>query len=882
MANLSKTYQPKEFEKRIYEMWEEGGYFKPKNDATRETFTVVLPPPNITGQLHMGHALNHTLQDILIRYKRMQGFDTLWQPGTDHASIATEVKVVERIREKEGKTKEEIGRDEFLKRAWEWKEEFGGRIVEQMKKLGDSCDWDRERFTMDEGCNDAVIEFFIKLYEDGYIYRGNRIINWCVDCKTTISDAEVEHDDVNGHFWHFKYMFKDSDEFLEVATTRPETILGDTAVAVNPNDERYRHLVGKTLIVPFLNREIPLIADEYVEMEFGTGVVKITPSHDPNDFEVGLRHDLPQIVVMNEDGTMNEKAGKYRGMSRYECRKAIVKDLEEAGLLVQVKDHMHAVGHCYRCHNVVEPMVSKQWFVKMNELAKPALEALATKDLNLVPERFDKIYTMWLENIRDWCISRQLWWGHRIPAYYCRECGELMVGKEMPDYCPKCKSTDIVQDEDVLDTWFSSALWPMSTLGWPKTTREMLRFFPTGTLVTAYDIIFFWVVRMVFSSLYLTEEVPFKDVFIHGLIRDEQGRKMSKSLGNGIDPLEVIDNYGADALRFMLSQSNTPGNDMRFYMEKVEAARNFANKLWNASRFILMNLEEYTPSLTARKEAEPYFELSDKWILSLCNKVIKEVSDNLDKYEFSLAADKIYDFTWSNFCDWYIEMVKPRLYGDDKNAKDVALYTLQYVLKNILKLLHPFMPFITEEIYSFLGTQDKLIVSDWPQQTKEDSYGKEENQINVVMSAVKAIRNTRAEMNVPPSKKARLMAICEGETRDILRDSEVYLKTLASVSELSFPQEEDIPDDAVAIVIDKAKLYLPLEELVDIAKELERLNKEKQKLEGEIKRAEGKLSNKGFTDKAPESLVQAEKDKKLKFEEMLKNVEESIAKLENR
>lgn len=882
MANLSKTYQPKEFEKRIYEMWEEGGYFKPKNDATRETFTVVLPPPNITGQLHMGHALNHTLQDILIRYKRMQGFDTLWQPGTDHASIATEVKVVERIREKEGKTKEEIGRDEFLKRAWEWKEEFGGRIVEQMKKLGDSCDWDRERFTMDEGCNDAVIEFFIKLYEDGYIYRGNRIINWCVDCKTTISDAEVEHDDVNGHFWHFKYMFKDSDEFLEVATTRPETILGDTAVAVNPNDERYRHLVGKTLIVPFLNREIPLIADEYVEMEFGTGVVKITPSHDPNDFEVGLRHDLPQIVVMNEDGTMNEKAGKYRGMSRYECRKAIVKDLEEAGLLVQVKDHMHAVGHCYRCHNVVEPMVSKQWFVKMNELAKPALEALATKDLNLVPERFDKIYTMWLENIRDWCISRQLWWGHRIPAYYCRECGELMVGKEMPDYCPKCKSTDIVQDEDVLDTWFSSALWPMSTLGWPKTTREMLRFFPTGTLVTAYDIIFFWVVRMVFSSLYLTEEVPFKDVFIHGLIRDEQGRKMSKSLGNGIDPLEVIDNYGADALRFMLSQSNTPGNDMRFYMEKVEAARNFANKLWNASRFILMNLEEYTPSLTARKEAEPYFELSDKWILSLCNKVIKEVSDNLDKYEFSLAADKIYDFTWSNFCDWYIEMVKPRLYGDDKNAKDAALYTLQYVLKNILKLLHPFMPFITEEIYSFLGTQDKLIVSDWPQQTKEDSYGKEENQINVVMSAVKAIRNTRAEMNVPPSKKARLMAICEGETRDILRDSEVYLKTLASVSELSFPQEEDIPDDAVAIVIDKAKLYLPLEELVDIAKELERLNKEKQKLEGEIKRAEGKLSNKGFTDKAPESLVQAEKDKKLKFEEMLKNVEESIAKLENR
>lgn len=879
MANLAKTYQPKDFEKRIYEMWEKEGYFKPRNDVSRETYSIVLPPPNITGQLHMGHALDHTLQDILIRYKRMEGYDTLWQPGTDHASIATEVKVVERIREKEGKTKEEIGREEFLKRAWAWKEEFGNRIVEQMKQLGDSCDWSRERFTMDEGCNDAVVDFFIKLYEEGYIYRGNRIINWCVDCKTSLSDAEVDHEDTNGHFWHFKYMFKDSDEFLEVATTRPETILGDTAVAVHPGDERYKHLIGKTLIVPFMDREIPLIADEYVEQDFGTGVVKITPAHDPNDFEVGLRHNLEQIIVMNEDGTMNEKAGKYVGMSRYECRKAIVKDLEDAGMLVATKDHMHAVGHCYRCHNVVEPMVSKQWFVKMKDLATPALEVLSKKDLTLIPERFDKIYNMWLENIRDWCISRQLWWGHRIPAYYCQACGEMMVAKEKPCCCSKCHSTDLKQDEDVLDTWFSSALWPMSTLGWPKETEELSRFFPTSTLVTGYDIIFFWVIRMVFSSLYCTKEIPFKDVFIHGLVRDEQGRKMSKSLGNGIDPLEIIDQYGADALRFMLSRSNTPGNDMRFYMERVEAARNFGNKLWNASRFIFMNLEEYQPNLKKREKVEPYFELSDKWIISLSNEVTKEVSENLDKYELSLAGDKIYDFTWSNFCDWYIEMVKPRLYGTDNNAKDAALYTLQYVLKKILKLLHPFMPFITEEIYSYLGEEEKLIVAQWPTFDEKDCYKKEENQIEVTMAAVKAIRNCRSEMNVPPSKKARLLVVTEGETKEIFQSSEIYLQTLASVSQMEFVKEEQIPEDAVALVIDKAKLYLPLEELVDFQKELERLNKEKAKLEGEIKRAEGKLNNKGFTDKAPEALVQAERDKKVKFEEMLANVMDSIAKM---
>ncbi len=879
MANLAKTYQPKDFEKRIYEMWEKEGYFKPRNDVSRETYSIVLPPPNITGQLHMGHALDHTLQDILIRYKRMEGYDTLWQPGTDHASIATEVKVVERIREKEGKTKEEIGREEFLKRAWAWKEEFGNRIVEQMKQLGDSCDWSRECFTMDEGCNDAVVDFFVKLYEEGYIYRGNRIINWCVDCKTSLSDAEVDHEDTNGHFWHFKYMFKDSDEFLEVATTRPETILGDTAVAVHPDDERYKRLIGKTLIVPFMDREIPLIADEYVEQDFGTGVVKITPAHDPNDFEVGLRHNLEQIIVMNEDGTMNEKAGKYIGMSRYECRKAIVKDLEDAGMLVATKDHMHAVGHCYRCHNVVEPMVSKQWFVKMKDLATPALEVLSKKDLTLIPERFDKIYNMWLENIRDWCISRQLWWGHRIPAYYCQACGEMMVAKEKPCCCSKCHSTDLKQDEDVLDTWFSSALWPMSTLGWPKETEELSRFFPTSTLVTGYDIIFFWVIRMVFSSLYCTKEVPFKDVFIHGLVRDEQGRKMSKSLGNGIDPLEIIDQYGADALRFMLSRSNTPGNDMRFYMERVEAARNFGNKLWNASRFIFMNLEEYQPNLKKREKVEPYFELSDKWIISLSNEVTKEVSENLDKYELSLAGDKIYDFTWSNFCDWYIEMVKPRLYGTDNNAKDATLYTLQYVLKKILKLLHPFMPFITEEIYSYLGEEEKLIVAQWPTFDEKDCYKKEENQIEVTMAAVKAIRNCRSEMNVPPSKKARLLVVTEGETKEIFQSSEIYLQTLASVSQMEFVKEEQIPEDAVALVIDKAKLYLPLEELVDFQKELERLNKEKAKLEGEIKRAEGKLNNKGFTDKAPEALVQAERDKKVKFEEMLANVMDSIAKM---
>ncbi len=879
MANLAKTYQPKDFEKRIYEMWEKEGYFKPRNDVSRETYSIVLPPPNITGQLHMGHALDHTLQDILIRYKRMEGYDTLWQPGTDHASIATEVKVVERIREKEGKTKEEIGREEFLKRAWAWKEEFGNRIVEQMKQLGDSCDWSRERFTMDEGCNDAVVDFFIKLYEEGYIYRGNRIINWCVDCKTSLSDAEVDHEDTNGHFWHFKYMFKDSDEFLEVATTRPETILGDTAVAVHPGDERYKHLIGKTLIVPFMDREIPLIADEYVEQDFGTGVVKITPAHDPNDFEVGLRHNLEQIIVMNEDGTMNEKAGKYVGMSRYECRKAIVKDLEDAGMLVATKNHMHAVGHCYRCHNVVEPMVSKQWFVKMKDLATPALEVLSKKDLTLIPERFDKIYNMWLENIRDWCISRQLWWGHRIPAYYCQACGEMMVAKEKPCCCSKCHSTDLKQDEDVLDTWFSSALWPMSTLGWPKETEELSRFFPTSTLVTGYDIIFFWVIRMVFSSLYCTKEIPFKDVFIHGLVRDEQGRKMSKSLGNGIDPLEIIDQYGADALRFMLSRSNTPGNDMRFYMERVEAARNFGNKLWNASRFIFMNLEEYQPNLKKREKVEPYFELSDKWIISLSNEVTKEVSENLDKYELSLAGDKIYDFTWSNFCDWYIEMVKPRLYGTDNNAKDATLYTLQYVLKKILKLLHPFMPFITEEIYSYLGEEEKLIVAQWPTFDEKDCYKKEENQIEVTMAAVRAIRNCRSEMNVPPSKKARLLVVTEGETKEIFQSSEIYLQTLASVSQMEFVKEEQIPEDAVALVIDKAKLYLPLEELVDFQKELERLNKEKAKLEGEIKRAEGKLNNKGFTDKAPEALVQAERDKKVKFEEMLANVMDSIAKM---
>lgn len=881
MENLPKNYNPREFERKIYKEWEEGGYFKYKIDPSKDPYCIVLPPPNITGQLHMGHALDHTLQDILIRWKRMQGYNTLWQPGTDHASIATEVKVVERLREKEGLTKEEIGREEFLKRAWAWKEEFGGRIVEQMKQLGDSCDWSRERFTMDEGCNEAVTKFFVKLYEEGYIYRGNRIINWCVDCKTSLSDAEVDHEETAGNFYHVLYQVKDSQETIEIATTRPETILGDTAVAVHPEDERYRHMIGKTVLVPIVGREIPIVADDYVDREFGTGAVKITPAHDPNDFEVGERHILPRLIVMNEDGTMNENAGKYAGMTRYECRKAIVDDLKESGQLVKIKEHTHNVGQCYRCHNTVEPFLSKQWFVKMKDLAKPAIDLLENGELHLIPERFDKIYLNWLHNIRDWNISRQLWWGHRIPAYYCQDCDEIIVADKKPEMCPKCKSFHIKQDEDVLDTWFSSALWPFSTLGWPKMTRELTHFYPTSVLVTGYDIIFFWVIRMVFSSMFVMDEKPFEHVFIHGLVRDAEGKKMSKSAGNGIDPLDIIESYGADALRFTLTTGNSPGNDMRFYMERVEASRNFANKIWNATRFILMNMDREEFFKIGREEVESKLELSDKWILSRANAVAKEMTENMEKFELGMAASKVYDFAWSEFCDWYIELVKPRLF-EEGNDKQAVYYTLTYVLKQVLKLLHPFMPFITEEIWSYLKEEDKLIVSSWPVYRQEDVFDIEEKQMDCIIGAIRNIRNVRAEMNVPPSKKAKLFIVAQDSVKDAMHLGAMYFKTLASTSEVQFALEEEVPGDAVSIVIEGAKLFIPMDELVDFAKELERLTKEKEKLESEIRRVEGKLSNPGFVAKAPQSLVDEEKAKKVKFEETLRSVEEMIRKINAR
>lgn len=881
MENLPKNYNPREFERKIYKEWEEGGYFKYKIDPSKDPYCIVLPPPNITGQLHMGHALDHTLQDILIRWKRMQGYNTLWQPGTDHASIATEVKVVERLREKEGLTKEEIGREEFLKRAWAWKEEFGGRIVEQMKQLGDSCDWSRERFTMDEGCNEAVTKFFVKLYEEGYIYRGNRIINWCVDCKTSLSDAEVDHEETAGNFYHVLYQVKDSQETIEIATTRPETILGDTAVAVHPEDERYRHMIGKTVLVPIVGREIPIVADDYVDREFGTGAVKITPAHDPNDFEVGERHILPRLIVMNEDGTMNENAGKYAGMTRYECRKAIVDDLKESGQLVKIKEHTHNVGQCYRCHNTVEPFLSKQWFVKMKDLAKPAIDLLENGELHLIPERFDKIYLNWLHNIRDWNISRQLWWGHRIPAYYCQDCDEIIVADKKPEMCPKCKSFHIKQDEDVLDTWFSSALWPFSTLGWPKMTRELTHFYPTSVLVTGYDIIFFWVIRMVFSSMFVMDEKPFEHVFIHGLVRDAEGKKMSKSAGNGIDPLDIIESYGADALRFTLTTGNSPGNDMRFYMERVEASRNFANKIWNATRFILMNMDREEFFKIGREEVESKLELSDKWILSRANAVAKEMTENMEKFELGMAASKVYDFAWSEFCDWYIELVKPRLF-EEGNDKQAVYYTLTYVLKQVLKLLHPFMPFITEEIWSYLKEEDKLIVSSWPVYRQEDVFDIEEKQMDCIIGAIRNIRNVRAEMNVPPSKKAKLFIVAQDSVKDAMHLGAMYFKTLASTSEVQFALEEEVPGDAVSIVIEGARLFIPMDELVDFAKELERLTKEKEKLESEIRRVEGKLSNPGFVAKAPQSLVDEEKAKKVKFEETLRSVEEMIRKINAR
>lgn len=879
--NLAKNYNPKDFEDRIYKEWQDKGLFKSKIDKTRKSFSIVMPPPNITGQLHMGHALDDTLQDILTRWKRMDGYEALWIPGTDHASIATEVKVVDKINKETGKSKYEIGREEFLKYAWAWKEEFGGKIVNQVKKLGASCDWDLERFTMDEGCNKAVTKFFVKLYEEGHIYRGNRIINWCPDCKTTLSDAEVEHEDQEGNFWHIKYPIKDSEEYLEIATTRPETLLGDSGIAVHPEDERYIHLVGKTAVLPLVGRELPIVADEYVDKEFGTGAVKMTPAHDPNDFEVGKRHQLEEINVMNDDATMNELAGKYAGMDRYECRKALVADLDEAGYLIKVKKHDHAVGTCYRCHTTVEPRLSLQWFVKMDELAKPAIDILKKGELKFVPDKFDKTYLQWLENIRDWCVSRQLWWGHQIPAYYCQDCGEIIVAEEAPHECTKCKSSNIKQDEDVLDTWFSSGLWPFETMGWPDKTDMLDYYYPTSVLVTGYDIIFFWVVRMAFSAMFCMNEKPFEHVLIHGLVRDSEGRKMSKSLGNGIDPLEIIDQYGADALRFTLATGNSPGNDMRFYMERVEFARNFNNKLWNASRFVFMNLEDESllEGLT-RESVKANLTLADKWIISRANRVVKEVNYNMDQFDLGIGLQKAYDFTWSEYCDWYIEIVKPRLYGDDREAKRAALYTLTYVLEKILKLLHPFIPFITEEIYSYLPTvEGYIITAEYPHYEEADDMLAEEEKMNLIMDGIRNVRNVRAEMNVPPSKKAKIIIVPTDDKRPAMEDGKEYFKSLASASEVEIQDNKDgIPEDAVSVVIDGVELFIPLDELVDFEKEKERLNKERDKALAEIKRVEGKLNNPGFVNKAPAKLVEEEKAKKEKFEEILHTIEERLAK----
>ena len=879
--NLAKNYDPKDFEDRIYKEWQDKGLFKSKIDKTKKSFSIVMPPPNITGQLHMGHALDDTLQDILTRWKRMDGYEALWIPGTDHASIATEVKVVDKINKETGKSKYEIGREEFLKYAWAWKEEFGGKIVNQVKKLGASCDWDLERFTMDEGCNKAVTKFFVKLYEEGHIYRGNRIINWCPDCKTTLSDAEVEHEDQEGNFWHIKYPIKDSEEYLEIATTRPETLLGDSGIAVHPEDERYIHLVGKTAVLPLVGRELPIVADEYVDKEFGTGAVKMTPAHDPNDFEVGKRHQLEEINVMNDDATMNELAGKYAGMDRYECRKALVADLDEAGYLIKVKKHDHAVGTCYRCHTTVEPRLSLQWFVKMDELAKPAIDILKKGELKFVPDKFDKTYLQWLENIRDWCVSRQLWWGHQIPAYYCQDCGEIIVAEEAPHECTKCKSSNIKQDEDVLDTWFSSGLWPFETMGWPDKTDMLDYYYPTSVLVTGYDIIFFWVVRMAFSAMFCMNEKPFEHVLIHGLVRDSEGRKMSKSLGNGIDPLEIIDQYGADALRFTLATGNSPGNDMRFYMERVEFARNFNNKLWNASRFVFMNLEDESllEGLT-RESVKANLTLADKWIISRANRVVKEVNYNMDQFDLGIGLQKAYDFTWSEYCDWYIEIVKPRLYGDDREAKRAALYTLTYVLEKILKLLHPFIPFITEEIYSYLPTvEGYIITAEYPHYEEADDMLAEEEKMNLIMDGIRNVRNVRAEMNVPPSKKAKIIIVPTDDKRPAMEDGKEYFKSLASASEVEIQNSKDgIPEDAVSVVIDGVELFIPLDELVDFEKEKERLNKERDKALAEIKRVEGKLNNPGFVNKAPAKLVEEEKAKKEKFEEILHTIEERLAK----
>ncbi len=875
---LEKNYNPSEMEDRIYKNWLDKKYFHAEVDRSKKPFTIVMPPPNITGQLHMGHALDNTMQDILIRYKRMQGYNALWQPGTDHAAIATEVKIIDALK-KQGIDKEDLGREGFLEKAWEWKAEYGGRIINQLKKLGSSADWDRERFTMDEGNNEAVNEVFCKLYEKGWIYKGSRIVNWCPVCQTTISDAEVEHVDQDGFFWHINYpIVGEEGRYVEIATTRPETLLGDTAVAVNPEDERYQDIIGKMLKLPLTDREIPVIADPYVDKEFGTGCVKITPAHDPNDFEVGKRHNLEEINILNDDATINNLGGKYAGMDRYEARKAMVADLEAEGLLVKVVPHSHSVGTHDRCKTTVEPMIKPQWFVKMSEMAKPALEAVKNGELKLIPERMNKNYYNWLENIRDWCVSRQLWWGHRIPAYYCQDCGEITVSKENVCTCPKCGSNNMKQDPDTLDTWFSSALWPFSTLGWPKKTEEMDYFFPTDVLVTGYDIIFFWVIRMVFSSIEQTGKLPFHTVLFHGLVRDDQGRKMSKSLGNGIDPLEVIDKYGADALRFTLITGNAPGNDMRFYWERVEASRNFANKVWNASRFIMMNIEK----ADVKDVDLNTLTLADRWILSKVNMLAKDMTENLDKFELGIAASKVYDFIWEEFCDWYIEMVKPRLYNDEDETKAAALWTLKTVLINALKLLHPYMPFVTEEIFTTLQDEEEsIMISSWPEFKEEWNFEADENAVDTIKDAVRGIRNLRAEMNVPNSKKATVYVVSEKEEiRNIFEDAKVFFATLGFASEVIVQTDKTgIADDAVSTVIHDAVVYMPFAELVDIDKEIERLKKEQKRLEGEIKRCNGMLNNPNFVGKAPAAKIEEEKAKLEKYTGMLATVEERLTQL---
>ena len=875
---LEKNYNPAEIEPRLYEKWVANKYFHAEVDRSKKPFTIVMPPPNITGQLHMGHALDNTMQDILIRFKRMQGYNALWQPGTDHAAIATEVKVIEALK-KEGIDKEDLGREKFLERVWDWRREYGSKIVNQLKKMGSSADWDRERFTMDEGNNKAVTEVFCKLYEKGYMYRGSRIVNWCPVCQTSISDAEVVHEEQDGFFWHINYpVVGEEGRFVEIATTRPETLLGDTAVAVNPEDERYRDIVGKMLKLPLTDREIPVIADEYVDKDFGTGCVKITPAHDPNDFEVGKRHNLEEINIMNDDATINKLGGKYAGMDRYEARKAMVADLDALGLLVKVVPHKHMVGTHDRCKTTVEPLVKPQWFVKMSEMAKPAKEAVVSGKLKLIPERMDKTYYNWLDNIRDWCVSRQLWWGHRIPAYYCQDCGETIVSKETVCTCPKCGSNNVKQDEDTLDTWFSSALWPFSTLGWPDKTEDLDYFFPTDVLVTGYDIIFFWVIRMVFSSIEQTGKLPFHTVLFHGLVRDDQGRKMSKSLGNGIDPLEVIDKYGADALRFTLITGNAPGNDMRFYWERVENSRNFANKIWNATRFIMMNMEK--ADFSAVKLSD--LTIADRWILSKVNTLAKEMTDNMEKFELGIAVSKVYDFIWEEFCDWYIEMVKPRLYNDEDETKAAALWTLKTVLIQALKLLHPYMPFITEEIFcNIQDEEESIMISKWPEYTDEWNFETDEAAVDTIKAAVRAIRNLRTGMNVPPSRKAKVYVVSAKEdVRYIFESSKSFFATLGYASEVHVQEDKTgIDENAVSTLIHDAAVYIPLEELVDIDKEIERLEKEAAKLAGEIKRASGMLANPKFVDKAPAAKVEEEKAKLAKYTEMSEQVAERLAQL---